>query len=100
MRRVVRALLNKAACLGRGEKKEDAVRVYDEVIMRFDGATDAWMRERVAAALVGKGENLTKSGRSTEAIAIYNEVITRFQDADEPDLMAYVERARRAQADI
>ena len=70
--------------------------VYDDLVGRFQEATEPELREQVARALVNKGGALGDLGRNEEAIAVYNQVVDRFGDAPEPELREQVARAQAA----
>jgi tetratricopeptide (TPR) repeat protein len=91
--------------LGELGRSEEAISVYDELLMRFADAPEPALREQVATALVNKGVGLGELGRSEEAISVYDELLMRFADAPEPalrDAVAWALSARQvaeAQAD-
>ncbi len=84
-------LLNKGVALGRLDKYEEAIAVYDEVVERFGESADLPLREQAAQALVNKGLTLGQIGKSEEEIRVYDELVQRFgESADLPlrDLVA------------
>lgn len=65
------------------EKVKEAIAVYDEVVKRFEVASEAAIREQVALALVNKGIMLVNLNLNEDAIAIFDEVVKRFKDVSE-----------------
>jgi tetratricopeptide (TPR) repeat protein len=88
-----RTLFNKAIELSNRGQSEEAIAVYDEIIKRFGGALELWLRELVARAMVNKGHRLGLLERSEEAIAVYDEIIKRFGSAPEYVLRELVAKA-------
>ena len=85
--------LNIGATLGKLNRGEEAIQVYDEVVRRFGDATEPVVREQVATALVNKGVTLGLLNRSEDEIQTYDEVLRRFGDATEPALREQVATA-------
>lgn len=80
---VARALNNKGATYterneSNGEKNNDAVEVYDQVVSRYGGDTTAGVRAWVATALLNKGVDLRLQGRDKDAIDAYDDVESRY----------------------
>jgi tetratricopeptide (TPR) repeat protein len=74
-------------------RSEEEIAVYDDVVARFEAASEPALREQVAQALVDKGLRLGALGRSDEAIAVFDDVVARFEAASEPALREQVARA-------
>ena len=71
----------------------DAIAVYDDLLARFDGATELPLRELVADALFTKGGALGGLGRYEDAIAAYDDLLARFGAATELPLREFVVKA-------
>lgn len=74
-------------------RREEEIRVYDEVVKRFGKAKETPLLEQVAMALVNKGVTLGQLGRRKEAIKVYDQVVKRFGKARETPLLEGVARA-------
>jgi hypothetical protein len=90
---VARALVNKGVTLGELGRPEEAIRVYDDVLTRFGGRSEAALAEQVARALVSKGARLDGLGRPEEAIRVYDDMLARFGDRSDAVLAEPVARA-------
>jgi tetratricopeptide (TPR) repeat protein len=90
---VAKALINKGLALGKLERTEESVAVYDEVVRRFGSATELSLRNQVARALANKGSALGKLERQEESNAVYDEVVQRFGASTEPALREQVANA-------
>jgi hypothetical protein len=68
---VANALVTKGFSLGKMDRSEEALEVYDEVVARFGDAPEPELREQVAKALVNRGVTLGEIGvgRYDEAVA-------------------------------
>jgi tetratricopeptide (TPR) repeat protein len=86
----LKALVNKGVALGRAEKPEEEIAVYDEVVRRFGDAEETPLLGQVAKALFNKGVALGQAEKPEEAIAVYDEVVRRFGDAEETPLLERV----------
>ncbi len=75
---------NTGVVLGVLGRSDEAIAVYDGVVVRFGDDTEPAVRERVAMALFNKGVRLGGLGRSDEEIAVYDGVVARFGDDTEP----------------
>jgi hypothetical protein len=95
LRPVARALFGQAIALRFLRRREDAIAALDEVLARFDGASDRELRAWVARALCGKGMALSAHGRAAEAAAVYADLLRRFGSAAEPEIREVVVDARR-----
>ena len=71
-------LLRKALALAESGQLQDAVAVWDEVILRFGESDAPADREQVSHALVNKGKALGGLGRAEEALAVLDDVVRRF----------------------
>ncbi|NOT19357.1 MAG: hypothetical protein HOP24_03655 [Sideroxydans sp.] len=90
---IARTLLNAGITLGQMKRIDEAIVMYDEVVLRFGEATEAALREQVANALVNKGVTLGQMNRNDEEIAVYDEVVLRFGEATEAALREQVATA-------
>ncbi len=86
-------LFNKGVALGRMDKYEEEIRVYDEVVERFGESANLPLREQVAKALVIKGLTLGQLGKSEEEIRVYDEVVDRFGESADLPLREQVAQA-------
>ena len=77
---IAKALVGKAITLGRLERPEDAIAVYDVLLARFGDDPAPGVREQAAKALVGKGVALGELERPEDEIAVYDELVARFGD--------------------
>ena len=89
----IEALRNRANKFTGRRDFASAVRVLDEIVLRFDADSEPALSEAVASALVSKGYNLGRLGRREEAVAVYDDVVARFGAASEPALREPVARA-------
>ena len=92
---VARALVNKGVRLGQIGRNVESVHAHDEVLTRFGNDTEIALREAVVRALVNKGIALRDLARHAEANATFDAAITRFGSATEPQILAFVEQARK-----
>jgi tetratricopeptide (TPR) repeat protein len=90
---IARVLVNKGATLGQLGRREEAIALCDEVLNRFDTATEPELRVCVAQALINKGAMLGKLNRPEEAITVYDDVLIRFGVATESALRESVAKA-------
>jgi tetratricopeptide (TPR) repeat protein len=77
------ALFNKGATLGALGRGEQAIAVYDDLLGRFEAASEFALPETVAKALFNKGVELGTLDRSEQAIAVYDDLLARFEAASE-----------------
>jgi predicted nucleotide-binding protein len=95
------ALVDKGIGLHALGRHTEAIAAYDDLIGRFDTATETPIREQVAIAFRKKGDILVDPlGRHTEAIAVYDELIGRFGTATETPIREQVAIALRKKGDI
>jgi hypothetical protein len=87
------AMRNKGIVLGRLERPDEEIAVYDQMVSRYGGANDSELQAEAALALIYKGITLETSGRVVDADAAYDEVVRRFGDATQPAVRAQVKRA-------
>jgi tetratricopeptide (TPR) repeat protein len=73
-------------------KEEEAISVYEELIRRFDSATELVFHEIIAQALLKKGDMLTRL-KSHQALTVYDDLIERFASRDEVLLQEEVAQA-------
>jgi hypothetical protein len=57
----------------------------DEIIARFEDASDGVLRGQAARAMVDKAKALDRLGRSDEAISVYRELLARFPNDAEAE---------------
>jgi tetratricopeptide (TPR) repeat protein len=84
----VRALFNHGYALETSDRKDDAVKIYDAVILKFQDASELPLQETVARALLNKGCVLGQTERRDEAIHAYDDLIDRLNAATDLDLNA------------
>jgi tetratricopeptide (TPR) repeat protein len=94
------AIFNVGVLLGRLDRSEEEIEVYDLVVARFGDDPEPVLREQVAKALYNKGVTLGLLDRSEEAIEVYDLVVARFGDDPEPVLREQVAMAQRMKAEI
>jgi tetratricopeptide (TPR) repeat protein len=87
------AMYNKGVALGRIEKPQEALAVYDAMIARFGEAPDLTLRESVAKAMLSKGMTLGRIEKPQEALAVYDALIARYGEAPELTLREQVAKA-------
>ena len=90
---VARALVNKGVRLGRLDRSDEALKVYDEVTRRFGDSDSSEIIAQVARALVNKGVTLGRLNRSDEEIEVYDEVVKRFGDTNSSEITEQVAKA-------
>jgi tetratricopeptide (TPR) repeat protein len=71
-------LFRKALTLGRLNRNEDAITVYDLIVQRYSSDSSPVLREQVAKALFNKAVRLGKLNRSEDAIAVYDLIVQRY----------------------
>ncbi|MDR3528450.1 MAG: tetratricopeptide repeat protein [Rhizomicrobium sp.] len=86
-------LHNRAVMLGEAGRYTEEITIYDDLVRRFEQASELDLRVQVAEALVNKGITLGILMRSDEEIAVYDDVVTRFGDAPE---LAFREQVAKA----
>jgi tetratricopeptide (TPR) repeat protein len=69
---VAASLLNRGIALGSLKRNTDAIKVFDDVIARFNGATELALRKPVAIAMNNKGVLLSNLGHDEDAIKVYD----------------------------
>jgi len=85
--------VNHGVTLGRLDRHEEAIAVFDEMAEHFGDASRATLREGAAFALVSKGFSLGRLGRHEEGILVYEQVVARFGDSAEDGLRTQVAKA-------
>ena len=90
---IAEALFDKGAALSQGQKWDEAVVAYDEVVRRFGDAEETALLEPVGKALVNKGIALGRAEKTEEELAVYDEVVRRFGESKETSLLERVARA-------
>ncbi|MBT3067285.1 hypothetical protein [Rhodoferax sp. U11-2br] len=90
---VAQVLFNRGISQAKLNQHEAEIATYDEVLRRFDEATEPALIEQVARALVNKGTAQGHLNQYEAAIATYDEVLRRFGEATEPALREQVARA-------
>ena len=64
--------------LGEQEKTADAIRVFEEMVRRFEGSEVLVILKQVAVALFNKAVALIRLNREEDALGIYSEIADRF----------------------
>ena len=93
---IVSGLLAKAITLGLFGtviKSEEAIKVYDSVIEKFDKSENEAILETVAQALFNKGVRLGTLEKSEEEIKVYDSVIEKFDKSENKDILKQVSSA-------
>jgi tetratricopeptide (TPR) repeat protein len=80
---IAKALINNGTSLDRLGRGEEAIAVFDDVIVRLAGSPELPLLEAVVKALLSKGLALGELGRRDEEIALYDDVAARFGSAPE-----------------
>ena len=88
-----RALSDKGLSLYNLDRKDEALRVCDEMVARFGTANEPRLREVVALALSCKGFLLYILKRTDGALRVCDEIVARFGTANEPKLRGMMEGA-------
>jgi len=84
------ALVDQGYTLGKMRRHQDAIAIYNEVVRRFDDATEASLHEQVAKALAGNGVSFGMIGEHQKAINNCKEVVNRFGGMTEAPLRVLV----------
>ena len=79
-------MVNKGVRLGALNRSDEEIRVYDELIARYQDRPEPQIAEQVARAMFNKGVRLGALNRSDEEIRVYDELIARYQDQPEPQI--------------
>ncbi len=82
-----KALFDKAVALGKQERVEEALAVYNEVVRRFGGSRTPDLLKTIAMTFINKGVMLEMLNRMGEALTVYDEVMHRFDGSQAPDLL-------------
>jgi tetratricopeptide (TPR) repeat protein len=77
-RRLARSLVVKGVALFSDERFEEALAVFDKVIVQFDRADDKVIRKQVTQALNCKATALEALGRDEESNNAFQDMLTRF----------------------
>ena len=86
------ALSDKGLSLYNLDRKDEALRVCDEMVARFGTANEPKLRGMVAGALSGKGFLPCELDRKDEALAVCYEFLRyRFGEDNEPELRGMME---------
>ena len=80
------------------ESLEEAVAVYQDLVVRYGDDPDPALRYLAATALLNKGVVLGWLNRMGEAAAAYQDLVVRYGDDPDPALRGLAARALRAQA--
>ena len=80
------ALVGKSRALVALGRREDAVRVDDQLVERYGKSGSSDMRARVAATLLNKGNSLQRLGRLHHASRIFGDLVDRFGTDDDPGI--------------
>jgi tetratricopeptide (TPR) repeat protein len=90
---VAKALMGKGFTLGKLQRPEDALKVYEEVERGFGERQELGILEQVTMALVYKGFTLGKLQRPEDALQAFKDVERRFGERQEPGILESVARA-------
>ena len=88
-----RALLRKAVALLELQQWEQGIAACQEIIRKFDDASEDDLRLLVAVAMGSRAAALYQSQRYEEALIAYEEIVRRFGAAEEPPFRGVVARA-------
>lgn len=83
---VVIGLCRQAQELSEAGDDEGAIRVYADVVNRFEESTDPAVIHTVAQAIHNMGLLLAVVGRPEEAVRAFDRLITKFGDSFDPEL--------------
>ena len=89
-RREPRELIEKGVALG---STDEAIAVYDDVVLRFEEVTALEVRELVADALIKKGLTLGAMDRMEDTIDVCDELVKRLGEAVDISLKTQIGRA-------
>ena len=87
------AFLNKATTLGKMGRNEEAIAVYDDLLVRFSMEAEASYYEVVATALLYKGVTLGSLGKIEDAISAWDILLARFGAATESSVRELAAKA-------
>lgn len=87
------SLFYRGASLGKLERSDEAIAVYDDIITRSGTSKDPALLEVVVMALVNKAAMFAERGHPEEAIAACDAVIVRFGASKDATLQEGVARA-------
>jgi tetratricopeptide (TPR) repeat protein len=76
--RSAEALVAQGAAMLSNKRFEDAIRIFDEVIDRFDASLELELREVVTHALYSKATGLECLGNKEEATEVFRDMLSRF----------------------
>jgi tetratricopeptide (TPR) repeat protein len=85
MQQLANALLNQGMVLNHFDELDEAVKVYDEVVSRFGGATDPALGTLVATAIYHKAVALARRDDWDHAMTAYEDLLGRFNDIESAD---------------
>ncbi len=86
---VAGAMFGKGVALGNMNRSEDAVNIFEELIITYKGRFDALL----VMAMFSKGCELDGLNRPEEATGVYEEVIATFKDRSEEQIVKWVVKA-------
>ncbi len=90
---LLKILWSKAITLGRLEKNQESIEVYDEMVKRFEDSKDNSILKNVSSALYNKALTLGQINRSEEEIEVYDEMVKRFKNSKENSILEKVASA-------
>ena len=90
---VAMALTDAGAALGKLERFEEAIAVFEDVGARYGEADEPELRALVASALANTGVALVQLERVEEAGEVYDELLARYGQANDVDLRVMVATA-------
>ena len=86
-------LFDRAVTLNNQNRAEDALVLWDELLLRFGQSRNPAVLERVAKALVNKGVRLGGMDRPEDKLDAYEEVVRRFGESKNPAVLEQVAMA-------
>ena len=90
---VARSMVNRGALLGRSGLTEDGIRVFDEVVARYDNDRAPDLREHVAVALLNKAMLIGQSHSIEASHEIHEKLVERIGGESDPPLSYMAARA-------
>lgn len=88
-----KVLFGKGLSLGKLDKFEEAIAVYEQIDQRYGKDDTPAMRDLVAIALFNKGVRLGALSKSEEAINVYDQIDQRYGKDDSPAIRKQVVKA-------
>ncbi|MCY4441768.1 MAG: tetratricopeptide repeat protein [Deltaproteobacteria bacterium] len=91
--RDARTLFARAATLNNQNHAEDALALWDELLLRFGQSKNPALLESIVTALFNKGVTLGRMNRLQEALGVYEEMVRRFGQSEDPTVLESVGKA-------